>query len=172
MREYPGPTGNLKAKHRRSGRAGTVWMGGNMLGEVVGIEWNVEFEQVNVPLPGQYQDGKKPGAEARGGTFRMQDVDDRWRRMVWGWSQARRQGNRQLAAQFPEFNIVTQIDDIGSPYASRWGLIGCSLFGYSGGHGQDEQILNRDIQFTFEDDGPIDTFVYTGAGGLAQQYRN
>lgn len=168
--QYPGATAQLKARHRRSGRAGTVWMNGKMLGEVVGVEWDVEIEQIPVAIPGTWTDGTKPGAEARRGTLRMQDVDDRWRRMVWGYIQARRQGNRALAAQFPEFDLVTQIDDIGAAGVTRWSLTGCNLFQYSGGFGQDEQILNRDIPFSFDDDHPLDSFEYTEGG--ATKYRN
>lgn len=169
MPGYPGPTANLKARNRRSGRAGTVWSEGRMLGEVVSVEWSVEIEQITIPIPGTWQDGLKPGAEARRGTMRIHDIDDKWRRYVWKFLDARRRGDRDLAAQFPAFNIVTQIDDIGAPAKSRWALRECQLFSYSGGHSQEDQYLQRDVPFAFEDDGPLDSFEYADGGVVTFQ---
>lgn len=164
MPGYPGPTGNLKAKNRRSGRAGTVWIAGKMHGEIASVEWDVEVEQIPVSIPGEWQDQMKPGAEARRGTFRYHDVDDRWRLYVYNWLKARKQGDRARAAEFPEFGIITQIDDIGAPAKTRWALYGCTLFSYSGGFSQDDALLVRDVPFTFTDDEPIDAFEYTDGG--------
>lgn len=161
---YPGPTANLKAANRRSGRAGTVWIQGEMRGEIAGCEWDVEVEQIPVAIPGKWQDEMKPGAEARRGTFRYSDVDDHWRRYVYLWLQARKRRDRNIASQFPSFTIVTQIDDIGAPAKTRWAIRGCQLFTYSGGFSQDDALLMRDVPFTFEDDEPLDSFEYTHGG--------
>lgn len=164
MPDYPGPTANLKARHRRSGRSGTVWVDGQMRGEIGAIEWDVEIEQVPIPIPGDWQDQIKPGAEARRGTFRYHDVDDKWRRFVWGWLQARKRNDRETAAEFPEFTILTQIDDIGAPAKTRWALYACNLYTYSGGSAQEDAYLVRDVPFTFRDDAPIDSFEYVDGG--------
>lgn len=169
MGGFPGPTANLKARNRRSGRAGTVWSEGKMLGECSSIEWSVEVEQIAVPIPGAWQDGLKPGAEARRGTMRLDDVDDRWRRFVWSFLQARQRGDRSTAAEFPTFNLVTQIDDIGAPAKTRWALRDCQLFSYAGGFSQQDQYLQRDIAFSFEDDGPLDSFEYAEGGVVTFQ---
>lgn len=169
MGGFPGPTANLKAKNRRSGRSGTVWSEGKMLGEVSSIEWSVEIEQIAVPLPGKWQDGLKPGAEARRGTMRIDDIDDHWRRYVWAFTEARKRGDRNAAAEFPSFNVITQIDDIGAPAKTRWALRECQLFNYSGGFSQQDQYLQRDIPFSFEDDGPLDTFEYAEGGVVTYQ---
>lgn len=166
MGQYPGPTANLKGSKRRSGRAGTVWIEGKMRGEIVGITWGVEVEQIPVPIPGKWKDDTKPGAEARRGTFRYSDVDDHWRRYVWTWLQARKRGDRETASEFPEFTIVTQIDDIGAPAKTRWAIRGCQLFSYDGGYNQEDALLVRDVPFTFDDDEPLDSFEYV-AGGVA-----
>jgi hypothetical protein len=158
MPSYPGPTANLKARHRRSGRSG------QMRGEVVGVEWGREAEQIAVSIPGTWQDETKPGAEAARGTFRYHDVDDKWRLLVWNFFNARRSGDRS-AAEFPEFDIITKIDDIGAPAASVWALIGCQFFQYDGGHSQDDDLLIRDVPFTYREDKPVDTFEY-GTNGL------
>jgi len=165
---YPGPKGNLKDRQRRSGRSGTVWIAGRMMGDIVSVQWDVEIEQIPVPKPGTWSDGTKPGAEARRGTFRFQDVDDQWRRLVWGFCQARRRGDRDAAAEFPAFNVVTQIDDIGAPAKTRWALQECQLFSYSGGFSQEDQLLVRDVPFTFDDDFPLDSFEYAEGGGIVQ----
>jgi len=161
---YPGPTANLKARNRRSGRAGTVWIDGRMHGEIASCEWDVEVEQIPVAIPGEWQDQSKPGAEARRGTFRYHDVDDRWRRYVWAWLDARRRGDRERAAEFPQFTIITLIDDIGAPAKTRWAIRGVELFSYSGGFSQDETLLVRDVAFTFTDDEPLDSFEYSDGG--------
>ena len=54
MGGFPGPTANLKGRNRRSGRSGTVWSEGKMLGEVSSIEWTVEVEQIAVPILGTW----------------------------------------------------------------------------------------------------------------------
>jgi len=159
-----GPTANLKARHRRSGRSGTVWIGGKMRGEIPSVEWEVEIEQVAVQIPGKWQDEMKPGAEARRGTIRIQDVDDYWRRRVYAFLDARRRGDRNAAAQFPVFDIIVQLDDVGAEGITRWSLYNCQLFSYSGGFSQDDDILIRDVPFTFESDGPTDSFEYTDSG--------
>lgn len=164
MPAFPGPTANLKARHRRSGRSGTTWINGRMLGEVVGLEWGREAEQIPVSIPGTYQDEMKPGAETASGTFRYHDVDDRWRLVVYNFFDARRRGDR-AAATFPEFDIVTKIDDIGAPRASIWVLIGCQFFRMDGGHSQDDALLNRDVPFTYREEKPLDAFEY-GENGL------
>ena len=163
MPTFPGPTGNLKGTQRRSGRAGTVWVDGNMRGEVISVEWGVEAEQIAVQVPGTWQDEMKPGAETRRGTFRYQDVDDHWRLFVWRFFEARRNGDRSAAA-FPEFDIITKIDDIGSPGKSIWVLEGCQFYSYDGGHSQDDDQLNRDVQFTFRRDRPLEAFEFTNSG--------
>lgn len=168
MPTYPGPTANLKASQRRSGRAGTVWIDGRMHGEIVAVEWGVEAEQVAVAMPGRWQDGAKPGGEARRGTFRYQDVDDRWRLFVYRFFKARKEGDR-TSAQFPEFNIITKIDDIGAPMPTRWLLEKCVLFQYDGGSSQDDDLLVRDVPFVFDDDRPLDAYEYGDNGIVVTQ---
>jgi hypothetical protein len=164
MGGFVGPTANLPGTRRRIGRSGTVWIEGKMRGEITSIEWEVQVERVKVQRPGTYQDEDKPGAETRDCTIRFQDIDDYFRRLVWGFLEARRRGDRAAAAQFPELNILTVIDDIGAPAPSRWALRGVQLFSYSGGFSQDDDILTRDVPASFREDGPVDTFEYTDAG--------
>lgn len=168
MPAYPGPTANLKARHRRSGRSGTVWVDGRMRGEVVGVEWGREAEQIAVSIPGTWQDESKPGAETSRGTFRYHDIDDKWRLFVWRFFDARRRGDRS-AAVFPEFDIVTKIDDIGAARPSIWVLIGCQFFQYDGGHSQDDDLLVRDVPFTYREDKPLDAFEYGDNGIIVTQ---
>lgn len=160
---YVGPTANLKGYQRRSGRSGTVSVNGKMRGEVVAVEWGVEAEQIAVSIPGSWQDEMKPGAEARRGTFRYHDVDDTWRLFVWRFFKARREGDRS-AAVFPEFDIVTRVDDIGAAGVSEWILEGCQFFQYDGGHAQDDDLLVRDVPFTYRYDRPLEAFEYSDAG--------
>lgn len=160
----PGPTANLKASARRIGRSGTVWIGGRMRGEIVNIEWGREAEQITVPIAGNYRDEQVPGAETGTGTFRYQDVDDYFRLYVWRWFEARRRGDRSVAAEFPEFDVITKIAHMGSPADTRWLLTGCQLFRYDGGFGVGDDLLERDVPFTFREDRPLDAFEYGDNG--------
>lgn len=164
MPSFPGPTGNLKGYQRRSGRAMTVWIDGQMRGEVVSCEWGRSAEQIAVQIPGKWQDEMKPGGETAAGTFRYQDVDDKWRMFVWNFFKARRNGDRS-AVVFPEFNLTQKIDDIGAPQESAWALIGCTFFQMDGGAGQDDQLLVRDVPFSYREEVPLDAFEY-GTDGI------
>lgn len=158
-----GDTTGLPGTARRSGRSGTVWVNAKHRGEVVSVEWGVESEQIAVAIPGRWQDEMKPGAEARRGTFRYQDIDDTWRLFVWRFFEARRQGDRAAAA-FPKFDIITKLDDIGAPAVTRWLLKGCQLYNYDGGHSQDDDLLVRDVPFSYESDRPLNAFEYGPSG--------
>jgi hypothetical protein len=162
---FPGPTGNLPASARRSGRSGTVWIDGDMRGEVVAVEWGTEAEQISVTIPGRWRNESKPGGETGTGTFRYQDLDDTWRLFVWRFFEARRRGDRS-AAFFPEFDIITKLDDIGAPAVSRWVLEGCQLYRFDGGHSQDDDLLVRDVPFSYRAERPLDAFEY-GDNGIA-----
>lgn len=163
MGALTGPTANLPGYVRRSGRSGTVWEDGRALGEVLQVEWNIAIEQIPVVIPGQWKTDHKPGAEERAGTFRVQDVDDKWALRVYNFLVARREGDRS-SATFPEFSIVTKLDDIGAPDESRWQLDGCQLFQFGGGFNQEDALLIRDIPFTFRSERPLHAFQYTESG--------
>lgn len=158
-----GPTANLPGRARRSGRAGTVWENARHLGEVIAVEWNVAIQQIPVVIAGTWRNEAKPGVEERAGTFRVQDVHDKWALRVWRFVRARRDGDRAAAA-FPTFNIVTKIDDIGAPDQTRWQLDDCTLFEYSGGHAQEDDLLIREIPYNFRDDRPLHAYEYTDDG--------
>lgn len=160
---FPGPTANLKGRHRRSGRSGTVWIGPNMSGEIASLAWGSTAEDIAVPIPGKWGDDSKPGGETHRGTFRYHDVDDRWRLFVYRWFKARREGDRSSAV-FPTFNIVEKIDDIGAADYSQWVLVNCTIFGYDGGHDQGNNILERDVEFRYEEARPLHAFEYTNDG--------
>lgn len=164
MPAYPGPTANLPGYARRSGRSGTVWRDGRMRGEVQQVDWNVNVAQIPVIIAGSWRNEQKPGPEDRAGTFMIQDVDDYWALQVYNFIVARRNGDRS-AAFFPEFSIVTVLDDIGAPQATRWQLDGCQLFMYSGGFDQAADLLTRQIPFSFREERPLDAFIY-GDGGV------
>lgn len=166
MPAYPGPTANLPGYTRRSGRSGTVWEDGRMRGEIVQVDWNVNIAQIPVAITGSWRNEQKPGAEDRVGTFMIQDLDDHWALRVWRYVVARRNGDR-TAAFFPEFSIITKLDDIGAPRATRWQLDGCQLFTYAGGHDQATDLLTRQIPFSFREETPLDAFEYVDGGGIA-----
>lgn len=158
-----GPTANLPGYRRRSGRSGTVWEDGRMLGEVVQVDWNVTIEQIPVVIAGAWRTDHKPGAEERAGSLRVQDVHDKWALRVYRFLQARKEGNR-AAAFFPEFSIVTKLDDIGAPDETRWQLDGCQLFHYAGGHNQEDSLIVREIPFTFRSERPLHAYEYGDSG--------
>jgi hypothetical protein len=114
-------------------------------------------------IAGAWRNETKPGVEERAGTFRVQDVHDKWALRVWRFIRARRDGDRTANA-FPVFSVVTKLDDIGAPDQTRWQLDDCELFQYSGGHAQEDDILIREIPFSFRDDKPLHAFEYTDDG--------
>lgn len=165
MAQGTGPTSNLPGYTRRSGRAGTVYEDGDMLGEVIQVEWNVAIQQIPVVIAGAWRTDHKPGGEERAGTFRVQDVHDKWALRVYNFLVARRNGDRASAA-FPEFSIITKIDDIGAPAETRWQLDGCQLFQFAGGFNQEEDLLIHSIPFTFSSERPLTAYEYID-GGIA-----
>lgn len=159
MAVITGPTSNLPGYRRRAGRSGTVYEGAEMQGEVVGLEWNVAIEQIPVVIAGKWSTATKPGGEERAGTFRFQDLHDKWALRIWRFVRARRNGDPGTA-QMPVFDLITKLSDIGSPGVTRWQLDDCMLFEYSGGFSADDQLLMREVPFTFEDESPLDSFEW------------
>ncbi len=160
MPAQTGPTANLPGYARRSGLSGTVLINSQMQGEVVALEWGTEVEQIQVRIPGQYRMEVKPGGETRTGSFRVQDVHDKWALILYRFLVARRSLDRENAASLPEFNIVSKVADIGAPQDSRWQLNGCQIFRMDGGWDQETDLLQRDIPFTFREEVPLDAFEY------------
>lgn len=154
-----GPTANLPGYTRRSGLAGSVLIASKLQGEVVALEWGVEVEQIQVRIPGQYRMEVKPGGETRTGSFRVQDVHDKWALILYSFIQARRTGSKS-AASLPEFDIVSKLDDIGAPQVTRWQLDGCQIFRMDGGWDQETDLLQRDIPFSYRRETPLDAFEY------------
>lgn len=163
-----GPTANLPARARRLGRGGTCFRDGKMLGEVTAVEWDVEADQIEVLIPGSWRTEFVPGGEARRATLRMQDVDDRWRIEVYRFFKARREGN--FAAQPPVFDLTTKL--VGGPAETQWMLIGCQLFGYSGGYSNEDDLLGRELAMTFNDDKPLNAYEYTGSGEAVSIFKD
>jgi hypothetical protein len=161
--QYPGPTANLPGYVRRSGRSGTVWINGRMRGEVTQVDWNVNVAQIPVLISGSWRTDQKPGGEERVGTFSFQDIDDHFSLQVYKFVVARRNGDRS-AAYFPEFSIQTKLDDIGAPAPTVWQLDGCSLFSYTGGFDQAQDLLQRQIPFSFREETPIEAYTYEDGG--------
>lgn len=156
-----GPTANLRGTARRLGRGGTAYRDGRMLGEVIAVEWDVEAERITVLIAGGWRDEAVAGAETRNATLRMQDIDDRWRLEAWRFFAARRQG---IFAQPPEFDLVTKLASPGAPDETRWQLLGCQIFSYSGGYSNEDDVLTREIPMSFRDDNPLHAFQYGDTG--------
>jgi hypothetical protein len=97
-----GPTANLPGRARRSGRAGTVWENAR-----ISARSSRRVERQRAADPGRDRrrvaEREKPGVEERAGTFRVQDVHDKWALRVWRFIRARRDGDRTANA-FPEFS--------------------------------------------------------------------
>lgn len=157
---FQGPTSALPGRARRRGRSAYVTdSANNMLGEVTAVDWNTEIAQIDVLIPGTWRNEQIPGAETRTGTFSFNDVDDRFKLMVYAYIKARRMGDR--TALIPEFTLIVNIDDTHSPSNTRWQLSGCQLYQYSGGYSNDDDLITRQIPFSYRDDFPLEAFAYT-----------
>jgi hypothetical protein len=163
-----GPTSSLPPAARRRGRSGTAWREGNMLGEVTQVNFDVTLQQIDVPLAGSWRNGQTAGLETRTGTLQHQDIDDRFKLEVWNYIQARRNGDR--SAHPPIFDLVVVIDDVGAPQATRWMLQECQLYTYSGGYSNEDDLITRQIPFSFVDDRPLDAFEYGGSGIVVTEH--
>lgn len=159
-----GPYSQLVPEARRQGRGGhTFNEGGQFLGNVTACEWSVEADQVDVLIPGSWQNAQIPGAEARRGTIRYQDVDDFYRMLVYDFFNKRRAGD--FAATAPVFNVQTLL--IGGALNSKWGLYGCRLYSYDGGYASADDVMERELAMTFDSDTPLEAFQYTSSGAVA-----
>jgi hypothetical protein len=166
---FTGPNANQPGRARRRGRSGYVTdSAGNQFGEVTSVEWSVEIAQINVLIAGTWRDEHIPGAETRTGTFTHQDMDDHFKIAVWKYTDARRRGDRTAVP--PEFDMTVVIDDPHSPSATRWQLVGCQLYMYSGGYSNEEDLLTRQIPFSFRDDKPLTSFEYVKGGFLTNDF--
>lgn len=157
-----GPTANLPGTARRLGRGGTAHRNGRMLGEVIAVEWDVEAERIDVLIAGGWRNEQVAGAETRNATLRMQDIDDRWRLESWRFFRARRNGD--YSVQPPEFDLVTKLAHSGAPSETRWQLLGCQTFSYSGGYSNEDDVLTRELPLSFRDDAPLHAFEYGDSG--------
>lgn len=163
MASNAGPYGNLKKTARRSSRAGKAFIGGNMMGQVYRVSWQLQIAQTPVPMPG-FKDGAKPGAESYAGTFGVQDVDDHFTKLVLDFCEARARGDR-AGAQFPEFDLIVVNQDIGAPADSRYAIYGCELFTAGGGFDwTQDSIGTQDIPFVADKVKLLDGFEYTDGG--------
>lgn len=157
-----GPTANLPGTARRLGRGGTALRDGRMLGEVIAVEWDVEAEQIEVLIAGGWRNERVAGAETRNATLRMQDIDDRWRLELWRFFNARKQGDFRFP--IPTFDIVTKLASPGAPDETKWQLIDCQMYSYSGGYSNEDDILTREVPLSFADDKPLHAFEYGDSG--------
>lgn len=157
-------TANLPRHARRIGRSGTVWQDGQKLGEVVQIELTVELEQIAVPIPGSFQDGVIPGGHSLRGTFRHQDLHDRWALMILDFIAARISGDPSTAV-LPVFSLTTKLAQVGLPI-TRYGLYDCEIFQAELGFGMEEDLLVRDVPFSCDRAVLLEGFVYSPNGQI------
>lgn len=158
-------TANVPDSARRQGRDGTVYQGGEKLGEVTGIEWSAEIEQIPVAMPGSYQDGVLHGAVGYRGSFRYQDLHDKWALLVLDYLDARVRGDRSVPA--PIVDMFTKLSAMGAPFDTRYGLYGCQLFETGGGFSQADDLLEREVPIQIRRVKLLTGFVY-GPGGVPQ----
>lgn len=167
---------SLPPTARRLGRGGRAFVHGNgladlglangdFLGNVTAVTWSVAAEQIAVPIPGDWKTHAVAGTETRTGTLRYQDVDDGWRHLLHAWFKSR---SADLPSQPPKFDITTtltgavQVNDQGvvSAMNSNWVLLGCQIYGYDGGFSVTEDVLEREVQFTFDEELMQNGFYY------------
>lgn len=163
-----GPYSALPPETRRQGRGGHSFSAGNpglpagsFLGNVTAVQWSVVADQVDVLIPGSWRNSQIPGAEARAGSITYQDVDDYYRMLVFNFFEARRQGD--FGATAPIFNVNTTL--AGGVKLSSWSLHQCRLYSYDGGYSNSDDVMERELAMSFDDDGPTAAFQFTSGGG-------
>lgn len=152
--------------YRMSGRFGEVFMGGRKLMEVTQIEATVEIGVVDVPVPGLNRSGTKDGPETRSGSMTVQHIDSYWQRVVkkiLSSSLDERRAARDSGNRLPRvFTLQIWIDDPDALGAEGWQIEGVRLNRLNLGFNLNDELINRELPFRFDDEREIRSFERIG----------
>ena len=165
------PLSVSEALQRFGGMYGSAWRDGVLLAEVVEVTGAVEVNRIEVPLTGQTKQGYKPGRETREGTLRFQKIDTKWEleiKETIGTSLAQRRQNRNAGIpNIRAFSLQIEHDDPDALGYEKWQLDGCIVWRLPLGFSITDDIVDRELPLTWEDETCLFGFKKViGAGGM------
>lgn len=150
----------IDALRRWGGMYGAAYRDGYLLQEAIEVSGNVAIARVEVPLVGTTRMGYKTGRETREGTMRIQAIDSTWALQVYqftGQSLTQRLANR--GQTLPSFDLLIAINDPTAYDYEAWQLQGCQVWQMPIGFAITDDVVQREIPFTWEGELPAHTFV-------------
>lgn len=151
---------------RIGGMHGSAYRDGHLLAEVVEVTATVEINRIEVPLVGTTKQGYKPGRESREGTINIQHVDLSWEREIRQFLtqtlEERRAARGTPLAGLRPFQLQIVLDDPDALGREIWQLEGCLLWRLPLGFSITDDIINRELPFTWENERLLEGFIRTG----------
>jgi len=158
-----------EALRRFGGMYGQAYRDGEPLSEAVEVTGAVEVNRIEVPLVGQTKQGYKPGRESREGTMRIQKIDSKWELELYRFlsqSLATRRANRG-ATTLRTFDLSLRIDDPEAYDYEEWQLENCQIWRMPLGFSITDDIIDRELPITWENERPLHAFEVDGAGNVS-----
>lgn len=148
--------------YRFSGMYGMAYRDGKWLMDVQAVAGTVEIARVDVPLAGRDRLGYKPGRQHREGTLRISKLDTAWELEVYNFISLtldERRANRNAGKpSLIPWSIVLKIDDPDALGAESMQLNGCLLWRMNIGYDITQDLLEREVPFTWENEVFLNAF--------------
>lgn len=157
--------GVTDALRRFGGMYGEAYRDQELLSEAVEVTGAVEVNRIEVPLVGQTKQGYKPGRESREGTMRIQKIDSKWELELYRFlstSLAQRRANRGQSLR--TFDLSLRIDDPEAYDYEEWQLENCQIWRMPLGFSITDDIIDRELPLTWENERPLHAFTVDAAG--------
>lgn len=163
----PGAPTASDALRRFGGMYGSAWAGGNLLQEAIEVSGNMAIARIEVPLVGSTRTGYKAGRETREGTMRIQVIDSSWAMQVWTYINARSQLSitTHTTITLPLFSLMLQYNDPEAYDMEQWQLDGVQVWQMPVGFAITDDITQREIPITWEDEKPLHVFEVSRTTG-------
>lgn len=141
---------------------------GKLLHEAVQLTADVNIAKITVALAGTDRTGFKPGRQTREGTLTVQKLDTAWEMNIYRWMRLTLDEQRaQRAAGQGEglmrpFTLLIVNDDPGALDYEEWQIDGCLIWQMSIGMNIGEDLMQKQIPITWQQERPLHAFERTG----------
>jgi hypothetical protein len=167
------PNGNvgsaIDALRRWGGMYGSAYRDNFLLQEAIEVSGNVAIARIEVPLVGATRMGYKAGRETREGTMRIQAIDSTWALQVFQFTgqslQDRINARGTAGASLPSFDLVIAINDPTAYDFEEWQFKGVQVWQMPVGFAITDDIVQREIPITWEEEIPTHVFVIDRSSG-------
>ncbi len=140
---------------------------GNVVSDVVEVTATIELNRIEVPLVGQTKQGYKAGRESREGSLNFQKIDSRWEYSLFSFLSRRQAWLKNptgLAPKSPQFSLKIAYRDPDTAGQEEWTLTGCQIWRASLGFNITDDIVNREVPFTWESETPTTAYKIDSIG--------